>query len=70
MNVNYFGQLAYEISTVLLRGQSITAANKGLAIAGGQWLIEVLCFYFTFVLADSLVLRNARLRKYSNVSGK
>ena len=39
------------------------AANKGLAIAGGQWLIEVLCFYFTFVLADSLVLRNARHRQ-------
>ena len=35
----------------------------GLAIAGGQWLMEVLCFYFTFVLADSLVLRNARHRQ-------
>jgi hypothetical protein len=41
----------------------ITAANMGLAIAGGQWSIEVLCFYFTFVLADSLVLRNARHRQ-------
>jgi len=40
--------------------------NKGLAIAGGQWLIEVLCFYFTFVLADSLVLRNARHRQAPN----
>jgi hypothetical protein len=40
-----------------------TTANKGLAIAGGQWLIEVLCFYFTFVLADSLVLLNARHRQ-------
>jgi hypothetical protein len=39
------------------------AANKGLAIAGGQWLMEVLCFYFTFVLADSLVLLNARHRQ-------
>lgn len=38
-------------------------ANKGLAIAGGQWLIEVLCFYFTFALADSFVLRNARHRQ-------
>ncbi len=38
-------------------------ANMGLAIAGGQWLIEVLCFYFTFVLADSLVLLNARHRQ-------
>jgi len=30
--------------------------NKGLAIAGVQWLMEVFCFYFTFVLADRLVL--------------
>lgn len=38
----------------------------GLAIVGGQWLIEVLCFYFTFVLADSFVLRNARHRQAPN----
>ena len=42
------------------------AANKGLAIAGGQCLIEALCFYQTFVLADSLVLRNARHRQAPN----
>lgn len=41
-------------------------ANMGLAIAGGRWLIEVLCFYFTFVLADSLVLLNARHRQAQN----
>ena len=35
------------------------AANMGLAIAGVQWLIEALCFYFTFVLADSLVLNQS-----------
>lgn len=40
-----------------------TTANMGLAIAGGQWLIEVLCFYQPFVLADSLVLLNARHRQ-------
>ena len=38
-------------------------ANMGLAIAGGQCLIEVLCFSQTSVLADSLVLRNARHRQ-------
>ena len=27
MNVNRFGQPAYELPTVVLRGQSITAAN-------------------------------------------
>jgi hypothetical protein len=43
--------------------KSKAAGNMGLAIAGGQWLIEVLCFYFTFVLADSLVLLNARHRQ-------
>jgi len=52
-----------ELETVWLRCENKAAANKGLAIAGGQWLIEVLCFYFTFVLADSLVLRNARHRQ-------
>jgi len=43
--------------------RSRAAANMGLAIAGGQWLIEMLCFYFTFVLADSFVLRNAHHRQ-------
>jgi hypothetical protein len=38
----------------------------GLAIAGKQWLIEVLCFHFTFVLDDSLVLLNARHRQAPN----
>lgn len=40
-----------------------TTANMRLAIAGGQWFIEVLCFYCKFVLADSLVLLNARHRQ-------
>jgi hypothetical protein len=52
--------------TTNLRTESKAAANKVLAIAGGQWLMEVLCFYFTFVLADSLVLRNARHRQAPN----
>ncbi len=43
-----------------------TGYNKGLAIAGGQWLMKVTCYYFTFVLADSLVLRNARHRQAPN----
>jgi hypothetical protein len=45
-----------------------------LAIAGGHWFIEVLCFYCKFVLADSLVLLNARHRqaqeRYEQVSEK
>jgi hypothetical protein len=47
----------------MTRTDRTAAANKGLAIAGGQWLMEVLCFYFTFVLANSFVLRNARHRQ-------
>ncbi len=39
------------------------AGNMRLAIAGGQWLVEVLCFYQTSVLVDSLVLLNARHRQ-------
>ncbi|MBP7541221.1 MAG: hypothetical protein KA802_14980 [Saprospiraceae bacterium] len=42
----------------------------GLAIAGGQWLIEVLCFYFTFVLADSLCFVMPAIAKPRNVTGK
>jgi len=43
--------------------ESKAAANMGLAIAGGRCVIERLCFLFTFVLADSLVLSNARHRQ-------
>ncbi|TZF83952.1 hypothetical protein FW774_10910 [Pedobacter sp. BS3] len=42
------------------------AANMGLAIAGGLCVIERLCFLFTFVLANSLVLLNARHRQAPN----
>ncbi len=48
-------QFTYDTMT----NDRITAANMGLAIAGGLCVIERLCFLFTFVLADSLVLRNA-----------
>jgi hypothetical protein len=37
------------------------ASNKGLAIAGGQWLNEALCILSSSVLADSFVLRNPLL---------
>lgn len=49
--------------TIVLRGRSITAGNKGFAIAG------VTCFVDTFVLNQSVMLRmngsgnNARHRK-------
>lgn len=40
-----------------------TTANKGLALAGGQCLIEVFCLVSSAVLVDSLVVRNARHRQ-------
>jgi len=46
-----------------MTGRRSTTDNMGLAKAGRQWLIEVLCFYQISVLADSLVLLNARLRQ-------
>lgn len=42
-------------------------ANIGLPKAGLTCLIEQLCLYFTFVLADRLVLLMPRLRQASNV---
>ncbi len=52
-----------ELETVGLRCENKAAANKGLAVVSGQWLMKMLFFYFTFVLADRLALRNARHRK-------
>lgn len=43
-----------------------TTANMGLAKAGEQWLIEVLCFYQTSVLANSLAPRIRHLRQAPN----
>jgi hypothetical protein len=42
---------------------SKTADNSGFKKCGGQWLIEHLYFNQTFVLADSLSLRNPALLK-------
>ena len=50
-------------STKATESTAYNSTYKKLAV---QWLNEVLCFYFTFVLADSLVLRNARHRQALN----
>jgi len=44
----------------------ITAPNSRLPQWGLTWLNQVQCFYQTSVLADSLVLRNARHRQAPN----
>jgi hypothetical protein len=53
-----------------LTDRKARTANMGLAIAGGQWLIEVLCLVSSAVLAESLVLRNARHRQAKKRRGR
>jgi hypothetical protein len=45
----------------MLDGQRTTTANRRLAKKRVQWLNEALFFVPSFVLADSLVLRNRQL---------
>ena len=47
-----------------------TAANKGLAKKRVQCLNEVLCFYSSSVLADSIVIRNPSITKFQNLCCK
>lgn len=54
---------AFYLNRISKLRMSIPAANMGLAKAGRQWLIEMLCFYFTLVLGDSLVLLTASLHQ-------
>ena len=48
--------------TTDLREEIITTANSTYKKLAVQWLNEALCFYLTFVLADSESLRNRPLR--------
>jgi len=57
-----------DMEVMCLVRTSKAATNMGVANAGKQWLIEVLCFYFTLVLGDRLVFLNARLRQAPNRS--
>jgi hypothetical protein len=63
MIVNRFGQPAYELQTVVLRGKRKAAGNSGFKKLAVQWLNEHLCFVSSVVLADSFVLRNRQLLK-------
>jgi len=42
----------------------ITAGNSTYKKLAAQWLNEALCFVSSFVVADSLVLRNRQLFLY------
>jgi hypothetical protein len=63
MIVNRFGQPAYELQTVVLRGKRRASGNSGFKKLAVQWLNEHLCFVSSVVLADSFVLRNPPLRQ-------
>jgi len=45
----------------LIRTDSKAAANSTYKKLAVQWLNEALCFVLSFVVADSLVLRNRQL---------
>ena len=53
LNVNLFYENACKLDTKTQRTDRRATDNMGLAKAGGQWLIEQLCFLFTLVLGDS-----------------
>jgi hypothetical protein len=56
----------YKLGRTNLRCESITAANSTYKKLAVQWLNEVLYFVSSFVVADSLVLRNRQLLVAAN----
>jgi hypothetical protein len=59
---NYSGYAWYRMKVSIEN----TTCNMCLAKAGRQLLIEMLCFYFTFVLTDRLIFLNARHHQAPN----
>jgi hypothetical protein len=49
------------------RPNKMPACNSTYKKLAVQWLNEALCFVSSFVLADSLVLRNRQLRQAANL---
>lgn len=66
MNVNFFNKILDGFETTELNGQNSTTANSGFKKLAVQWLQEVQFSKETFVVADSLVLRNRQLLKPTN----
>jgi len=54
------------IDKTQLRGESSTAANSTYKKLAVQWLNEALCFVSSFLVSDSLVLRNRQLLVAAN----
>jgi len=59
-------KLTAKKAIVILREQDRAAANSTYKKLAVQWLNEVLCFVSSFVVADSLVLRNRQLLVAAN----
>jgi len=59
--INRFGQSFSELDTSLLRTDRRASANSTYKKLAVQWLNEALCFVSSFVVAESLVLRNRQL---------
>jgi hypothetical protein len=62
-SVNLFGQSACKLDTSPLRTDRRASGNSGFKKLAVQWLNEVQFSNQTFVLADSLRLRNRQLLK-------
>jgi hypothetical protein len=62
-NVNRFGQSMCKLATSLLRTERRASGNSGFKKLAVQWLNQVQFSNQTFVVADSLVLRNRQLLK-------
>jgi len=67
---NYFYKISCKLQTILLIRERITAANSTYPKVAVQWLNQALCYYQSFCLVDSEVLRNRHLRVAAKRSGK
>lgn len=63
LNINGFRQTVSELQTVVHRTDRRASGNSGFKKLAVQWLQEVQFSNETFVVADSLVLRNRQLLK-------
>jgi len=70
MNVNRFGQSVCGLRKTRLLGERSTAGNSTYNKLAVQWLNEALFSVSSFVVAESLVLRNRQLLVAANRYGQ
>jgi hypothetical protein len=61
MNINRKDKFFSKLETAPLRTDRRATDNSTYKKLAVQWLNEALCFVLSFVVADSLVLRNRQL---------